>query len=378
MKVFERLSALSDETIKEITMTYVFGGWECIPRHVRSSIEDFLHEVFECRADRVKVENMYDTYVRGFYRGFEVIADILCRVIKDEDRIPFWYVYEKAARQENRKGFDPVNHPDHNLMKEAKELGICKDVIRYAGDLDIDDANAIAEDDSLNMSAKLYRLNKLLIKSRTFGVITESDVQRKFDAHVRGLIEAIGGLGHIEGVQANDVFAPVQDKAKEYVEESVEPVTSTNVVEEDTLLEEEPETDDNGKTKELTPEEKKVREFRLQTRMENAALRYGSLFADVSRHLVQEEVLTQNGDNYTLVDDSNDLFCYIGLQIHKHTKKKYGENGGGKIEWDYFRLRLSKPNIDNPAIQRSRVKINSGYSVIHQYSVDQAIRKYSK
>lgn len=370
MKVFERLSALSDETIKEITMTYVFGGWDCVPKHVRSSVEDFLHEVFEHRDNRAVVENKYDNYVRGFYRGFEVIADILCRVIKDEDRVPFWYVYEKAARQENRKGFDPINHPDHDLMKESRELGISKEVIRYAGELDIDDANIIAMDDSLPIRAKLYRLNKLLVKSRTYGVITESSIQRDFDNHVRGLIDAMTGIETppkvvVENIGEDNACASTIPTA------TPEPI---NPQPQQEIAPDLPETlNDVAETRNPSPVIKK----RLIARMDNATEKYGPLFLSVADHLVRRDALIKEGDHYKISTPSDILFAYIGLAIHKNTIGT-GEEKGTKVYWDYFRQRLSMPDIKKDTIQNCLKRIKANSAIPWKSEVDNAIKNYRR
>ena len=313
----------------------------------KEEIRQLMEYAFENRDKGIEIEETYRRLANSHPpQGLGIFSVLFLDILKGDDRFIFWRIFMPAAQWHNMKHRNDLDFELIDIVKMYNELNLLDNqVIVYVGEFNKQAADDIINNESLDDTQRISMLGSLLRKSESVFSELDTPLKATFEDYARNWISKIEESHKLVHENRDELVPATQ----------FTPVANKNGI--------------------LTS--KPITEKRLDSRMNKAAIRYGKLFADTARYLVQQGVLEPLGDNYKIVDGSEDLFAYIGQQIHSHTCSRYEEEEKSKVAWCYFRERLCMPGISNPVNQRSLKKIEKGYTP-HGASVDIAMKKFAK
>lgn len=343
-KVFSILEEKSPKYFEDLYMCH--NGRSVRGDLLKDDIRQFLEYAYENRDKGIQIESMYEKKAQSFPpHGKWILSDIFLDILKGEDRFTFWRIYMSAAQWHNMKHQNDPGFEVIDIVSMYRELGLLNDeVIVYAGELNKQLADEIINNPSLSDEQRVSMLKVL---------------QRKSESTYGGLV------------------TPLRYDFEDYVRTWIRKIEGDNRT---TLISKEAPDNPNRKIKHHTTQEvvvlssvEKIKKKRLDTRMDNAASRYGKLFAELASYLVRQEVLSRNGDNFIIRDGSTMLFSYIGMRVHEATQNP-NEDKKSYPYWAYFRERLSCPDLSKDTINNELRKIKSGHRPSRALTVDSGLK----
>lgn len=343
-KVFSILEEKSPKYFEDLYLCH--NGRSVRGDLLKDDIRQFLEYAYENRDKGNQIESMYEKKAQSFPpHGKWILSDIFLDILQGEDRYTFWRIYMSAAQWHNMKHQNDPGFEVIDIVSMYRELGLLNDeVIVYAGELNKQLADEIINNQSLNDEQRVSMLKALQRKSESTYSSLVTPLRYDFEDYVRTWIRKIEDDNRTTLISKEAPDNPIR-KIQHHTTQEVVVLSSVE----------------------------KIKKKRLDTRMDNAASRYGKLFAELASYLVRQEVLSQNGDNFIIRDGGTMLFSYIGMRVHEATQNP-NEDKKSYPYWAYFRERLSCPDLSKDTINNELRKIKSGHRPSGALTVDSGLK----